>query len=183
MIRRPPRSTLFPYTTLFRSLALKFRDIGAGDERLAAGAREHHHAHLIVHREVLEYAAGRRPHIERHRVMTVRIIEDYISDAPVLAREHLVGLSHVVHRLSSAPRAPVRARQTAFALRSAAICFALKPNSLSMVSVCSPSSGGGAANRLGVRDSDTGWRAMRSVDLFLVLTGFAIPRCTTCGSA
>src|SRR5256885_11660490 len=27
MIRRPPRSTLFPYTTLFRSLALKiFRD-------------------------------------------------------------------------------------------------------------------------------------------------------------
>src|SRR5260370_20869108 len=24
MIRRPPRSTLFPYTTLFRSLALKF---------------------------------------------------------------------------------------------------------------------------------------------------------------
>src|SRR5438034_8041860 len=25
MIRRPPRSTLFPYTTLFRSLALKLR--------------------------------------------------------------------------------------------------------------------------------------------------------------
>src|SRR5256885_15944344 len=24
MIRRPPRSTLFPYTTLFRSLALRF---------------------------------------------------------------------------------------------------------------------------------------------------------------
>src|SRR3712207_8579373 len=34
MIRRPPRSTLFPYTTLFRSLAAKvaadpgFRDVG-----------------------------------------------------------------------------------------------------------------------------------------------------------
>src|SRR5438477_8895517 len=26
MIRRPPRSTLFPYTTLFRSLALQRRD-------------------------------------------------------------------------------------------------------------------------------------------------------------
>src|SRR2546422_2956918 len=25
MIRRPPRSTLFPYTTLFRSIALKLR--------------------------------------------------------------------------------------------------------------------------------------------------------------
>src|SRR5256885_15417352 len=30
MIRRPPRSTLFPYTTLFRSLSL-----GIGDQRLA----------------------------------------------------------------------------------------------------------------------------------------------------
>src|SRR5256885_13017068 len=30
MIRRPPRSTLFPYTTLFRSIAL-----GGGRERLA----------------------------------------------------------------------------------------------------------------------------------------------------
>src|SRR2546430_11793563 len=28
MIRRPPRSTLFPYTTLFRSLALPLRDAG-----------------------------------------------------------------------------------------------------------------------------------------------------------
>src|SRR3712207_7789915 len=28
MIRRPPRSTLFPYTTLFRSYALLFGDMG-----------------------------------------------------------------------------------------------------------------------------------------------------------
>src|SRR2546430_4651725 len=28
MIRRPPRSTLFPYTTLFRSLTLRILDIG-----------------------------------------------------------------------------------------------------------------------------------------------------------
>src|SRR2546427_7913334 len=32
MIRRPPRSTLFPYTTLFRSICDAF-----GDERLASG--------------------------------------------------------------------------------------------------------------------------------------------------
>src|SRR2546429_5493259 len=32
MIRRPPRSTLFPYTTLFRSLELLFEfGLGAGD--------------------------------------------------------------------------------------------------------------------------------------------------------
>src|SRR5687767_15772269 len=30
MIRRPPRSTLFPYTTLFRSLMLTLKDVYAG---------------------------------------------------------------------------------------------------------------------------------------------------------
>src|SRR5688572_32624729 len=29
MIRRPPRSTLFPYTTLFRSLGLHHEEVGA----------------------------------------------------------------------------------------------------------------------------------------------------------
>src|SRR2546430_5771983 len=35
MIRRPPRSTLFPYTTLFRSLVHRMIDAGVrlGDER------------------------------------------------------------------------------------------------------------------------------------------------------
>src|SRR3989442_11520490 len=30
MIRRPPRSTLFPYTTLFRSLGLDMEQLGCG---------------------------------------------------------------------------------------------------------------------------------------------------------
>src|SRR2546422_7718772 len=30
MIRRPPRSTLFPYTTLFRSVAVGAADVGVG---------------------------------------------------------------------------------------------------------------------------------------------------------
>src|SRR2546430_15357788 len=47
MIRRPPRSTLFPYTTLFRSALLQHRDIGdavlgreiiGGGQAVAAGA-------------------------------------------------------------------------------------------------------------------------------------------------
>src|SRR5689334_24651050 len=33
MIRRPPRSTLFPYTTLFRSVARKLAVLLAGDTR------------------------------------------------------------------------------------------------------------------------------------------------------
>src|SRR5256886_5695176 len=39
MIRRPPRSTLFPYTTLFRSE--RTRDRGAGRRRPAQPARRH----------------------------------------------------------------------------------------------------------------------------------------------
>src|SRR3712207_7751183 len=35
MIRRPPRSTLFPYTTLFRSVAV----MGAGKDRYVAHSR------------------------------------------------------------------------------------------------------------------------------------------------
>src|SRR5438874_6290225 len=37
MIRRPPRSTLFPYTTLFRSLALEV--VAVGERRAEAGER------------------------------------------------------------------------------------------------------------------------------------------------
>src|SRR3712207_7182349 len=34
MIRRPPRSTLFPYTTLFRSVAFLYDLLGASQEHL-----------------------------------------------------------------------------------------------------------------------------------------------------
>src|SRR5256885_8313126 len=46
MIRRPPRSTLFPYTTLFRSLLELPAELGAGEQRaevegVQRGALEH----------------------------------------------------------------------------------------------------------------------------------------------
>src|SRR5260221_5592699 len=37
MIRRPPRSTLFPYTTLFRSKRLGAGDSAAADRRASSG--------------------------------------------------------------------------------------------------------------------------------------------------
>src|SRR2546430_12600037 len=54
MIRRPPRSTLFPYTTLFRSLlatddALSYRRDGIGPEvvrKLRRGRSEEHTSEL-----------------------------------------------------------------------------------------------------------------------------------------
>src|SRR5438132_8183178 len=39
MIRRPPRSTLFPYTTLFRSHRYRENDSAAGPDRRAAQIR------------------------------------------------------------------------------------------------------------------------------------------------
>src|SRR2546421_2385682 len=40
MIRRPPRSTLFPYTTLFRSQRIGGSGIGVLDDLVAAAPRE-----------------------------------------------------------------------------------------------------------------------------------------------
>src|SRR3712207_7455524 len=40
MIRRPPRSTLFPYTTLFRSNSIERTDV-------IPGRRERHRAHIV----------------------------------------------------------------------------------------------------------------------------------------
>src|SRR5688572_31392768 len=53
MIRRPPRSTLFPYTTLFRSL-----DLGALDVHHAQ-AEADFAAQLLEHRELLRRAVRR----------------------------------------------------------------------------------------------------------------------------
>src|SRR2546425_6955712 len=56
MIRRPPRSTLFPYTTLFRSQALQEPDVRHRcreldvPHALAADLRlDHFHATLVAH--------------------------------------------------------------------------------------------------------------------------------------
>src|SRR3712207_8525998 len=62
MIRRPPRSTLFPYTTLFRSLLRSWR-------ALAAEAAE---PNPFFGPEVLLAAMQQLPGGDRVRLMTVR---------------------------------------------------------------------------------------------------------------
>src|SRR3712207_8599892 len=47
MMRRPPRSTLFPYTTLFRSDALIPRGPGVPSERLQLPGRVGHEVLLV----------------------------------------------------------------------------------------------------------------------------------------
>src|SRR5436190_5152919 len=41
MIRQPPRSTLFPYTTLFRSQLGSGKAVRGGKKEVCAGVREH----------------------------------------------------------------------------------------------------------------------------------------------
>src|SRR2546430_14555568 len=75
MIRRPPRSTLFPYTTLFRS-----RD--PLDQEHVDGVLEHGAMSLLL--DVLE-VLGRRP--------VRRVVLAHVADAPRELGEPLAGRS------------------------------------------------------------------------------------------
>src|SRR3712207_7254714 len=59
MIRRPPRSTLFPYTTLFRSRLLLDR------EQLLADLAEQHQAHDDHHRAGDQHGDRPDPDVQR----------------------------------------------------------------------------------------------------------------------
>src|SRR2546422_11565137 len=98
MIRRPPRSTLFPYTTLFRSLLL-------GEERLGAAV------HVVVAQpgdclDILEPARGEDRRLVRllHRLQeAVQVAQ--LANLLVLERleERLVTLCSVLLEELGAP--------------------------------------------------------------------------------
>src|SRR2546429_5883119 len=66
MIRRPPRSTLFPYTTLFRSLLVRRR--GLQRRKLALEQRRRHEVPAALRHALREECAGPReihkPHVD-----------------------------------------------------------------------------------------------------------------------
>src|SRR2546428_13406330 len=83
MIRRPPRSTLFPYTTLFRSIGFRLQTLFEGLQRLFGSARvqeadsqsEPGFHSLGVHLErLLECIRGIRPPLQSLQ-----------ADAPIVA--------------------------------------------------------------------------------------------------
>src|SRR2546425_11139041 len=96
MIRRPPRSTLFPYTTLFRSPLAE--DLRLGHERQAVGGKPDAARELAHQREedaprdrerLGEGRAGGRqgepvPGEERHRPVPLRS-EEHTSELQSLA--------------------------------------------------------------------------------------------------
>src|SRR2546429_2447607 len=83
MIRRPPRSTLFPYTTLFRSLLLSPRSAGAAPRERHRERDDHEQGGERVHGEGQGRAhAGRAPGLRRERS------EEHTSE--LQSRLHLV---------------------------------------------------------------------------------------------
>src|SRR5688572_31997126 len=87
MIRRPPRSTLFPYTTLFRS-----------DAKCDGGAHRHHAGCMDgdVHADLLPFVDGRG-----ERVQLLRIGHEGV-DVDLRSEEHtseLQSQSNLVCRL------------------------------------------------------------------------------------
>src|SRR3712207_9431867 len=72
MIRRPPRSTLFPYTTLFRS------KIDVGKERL-----EYEYAHPTVHHHLICTRCGEEIQIDNHVIeaLCAHLFEHYGFEA------------------------------------------------------------------------------------------------------
>src|SRR5690348_10428822 len=122
MIRRPPRSTLFPYTTLFRSTALGDRRVGdqlAVDQHLAE--EEPRAEGLGEHAGVLAHPADPRPlgpaALEDRAGVRVperaRAGEEVALD-PALERQQLVLHDAVVvlagRVARDAPQAPVARR-------------------------------------------------------------------------
>src|SRR2546430_11016324 len=73
MIRRPPRSTLFPYTTLFRSVRALFEegdgywDVAKNSTALHVAAWRAHHAtlKLLIERSAPERPRRKRAHADR----------------------------------------------------------------------------------------------------------------------
>src|SRR3712207_8406512 len=81
MIRRPPRSTLFPYTTLFRSVR----------ELVELGATGHGLHELVARDLAARPVAHQAPAVEHHEavadgIRVMRIVGDEDHAQPALAR-------------------------------------------------------------------------------------------------
>src|SRR3712207_8906268 len=85
MIRRPPRSTLFPYTTLFRSKEDVAHRIlhraGAAEDRAAVLPRVISRPHLLI---------GRAPLLVRHARMVLRQVRSEEHTSELQSRQYLV---------------------------------------------------------------------------------------------
>src|SRR3989449_10582325 len=83
MIRRPPRSTLFPYTTLFRSHGTVGHDLAAADDQEARAALLHLRQHVgrEQHRAVAPQGADELADL--HPLVRVEALRRLVEDQQV----------------------------------------------------------------------------------------------------
>src|SRR5256886_9275707 len=102
MIRRPPRSTLFPYTTLFRSLAtVRFESLARHLPEIQLDALADQHR--AVKLEAIELAHVLRAHAEPVGVMPQGLVPGHpdrvvVRDAVVIRIGVLLGLRRRTER-------------------------------------------------------------------------------------
>src|SRR2546426_9366163 len=83
MIRRPPRSTLFPYTTLFRSSVLRSRplcyagDKGFSQPRIRSWLKRHSVRCVIPRRSDQHPEDGRHRRSEEHTLNSSHLVISY----------------------------------------------------------------------------------------------------------
>src|SRR2546429_2971935 len=100
MIRRPPRSTLFPYTTLFRSPAARVRADREAARDLPAAARAVATPYALEPPDETE----RRTRIERLKRLLGERSEEHTSE--LQSRLHLVCRLLLEKKKNSRPDAP-----------------------------------------------------------------------------
>src|SRR5688572_32371775 len=76
MLRRPPRSTLFPYTTLFRS----DRGMPGGGGEAGGGCRDHRHAFRGLRRTSARAGSSRPRRLRRRGPADVQRSEEHTSE-------------------------------------------------------------------------------------------------------
>src|SRR2546425_8639275 len=81
MIRRPPRSTLFPYTTLFRS-QMDIKTAGVSLEIMREALRQAREARMIVLAKMREAIEKPRPELSPYapRFVTIKIRQEKIRE-------------------------------------------------------------------------------------------------------
>src|SRR3712207_7121571 len=100
MIRRPPRSTLFPYTTLFRS-PCACDDLRSPDEQHAAGPQGPEHA--VVQRTLgvlceVDRSEKHTSELQSRQYLVCRLLlEKKKHKSPPHRSDELIGRPHHIH--------------------------------------------------------------------------------------
>src|SRR3712207_7789515 len=92
MIRRPPRSTLFPYTTLFRSLITDFNYPDVELERgiLEGAGLELLEAHCRTEEDVIEAGQEVSALLTQYAPITARVLRSEEHTSELQSRQYLV---------------------------------------------------------------------------------------------